>query len=314
MKINTKGKYVLVVCPNPSIDIYATVGDFQVGSTNRILNEERFPGGKGVHVAMALAELGVDIVLLGFWGSGTGQWIKNQCHERFQNIKCIGPELEGWSRSCYTFKSDGSFGDTELLGTGPQIDKKDQTQILDVFVKHISKAKAVALSGSWPSGAKGNEYAKMIKIAHSSSIPAFLDCTGSQLENALVENPYCIHLNSSEVLAFTDTDNFESAKDQIDKLCEVVAITNGAKGLYYFKGNNMIHSNVKIEKVYSTVGAGDCLLAGIIAGHVKKLDDKGIANLGAVCGAANCIHPELGILKRKDVERLLSTVENPINP
>ena len=60
-----------------------------------------------------------------------------------------------------------------------------------------------------------------------------------------------------------------------------------------------------MKKVYSSIGSGDCLLAGIIAGHIHQKEDQDIANLGAAAGAANCLRHELGMLRKSDVENLL---------
>ena len=308
MKINHNGDYVLVVCPNPSVDIYAWVNEFTFDATNRIIKEERYPGGKGVHVAMALAELDIEVVLLGLWGSVTGQWIKTECNKYYPNIRCIGPNIDGWSRSCYTFKSSGKLDDTELLGTGPDITGEDYDLFLNYLDDHLADAKAMVLSGSWPKGSPEAGYSQMIIKANRSVVPSFLDCTGIQLQNAVKEVPYCIHLNRHEVTTFTGTNNFESALNEISKVCQLAAITDGANGLSYFNGSETLHSLAKITKVYSSIGSGDCLLAGIIAGHINQNTDQEIANLGAACGAANCLRPELGMLRKSDVENLLENL------
>lgn len=49
---------ILSVCPNPSVDTYWNLhGPLHPGKTHRIGSEQRFPGGKGVHVALAVTEL-----------------------------------------------------------------------------------------------------------------------------------------------------------------------------------------------------------------------------------------------------------------
>ncbi len=305
MHINKKGNYVLVVCPNPSVDIYAWVDKFSTGITNRINKEERYPGGKGVHVAMALSELEIEVVLLGFWGSVTGNWIKEQCTKYYPKIKCVGPKLETWSRSCYTFKSTSNFDDTEILSSGPKVTEDDCAALLYHLVKYLPKAKAIALSGSWPSGAKENGYEEMIKWANKLSIPTFLDSTGIQFKNALKEKPFCIHLNKKEVMAFTQSPTFEEAQRKINESCKIVAITDGENGLYLTLENKTYHALSKVNKVFSTIGSGDCLVAGLIAGFVKALKAQEVAKLGAACGAANCIRPELGMLYKEDVDKFL---------
>ncbi len=309
MNINHKGEHVLVVCPNPSVDIYAWVDEFTIGSSNRISKEEKYPGGKGVHVAMALSELGINVLLLGFWGSVTGRWIKDQCNKYYPQIKCVGPELETWSRSCYTFKSESDFDDSELLSAGPEVTREDCDDLLYYLVKYLPKAKALALSGSWPQGAQENGYEQMIKWANKLSIPAFIDSTGVQFKNALKESPYCIHLNRKEALGYTCTETLKDAQEHINQYCQVSAITDGENGLYFTMDNDTFHGLSKVEEVYSTIGSGDCLLAGIIAGYVLQKNNQEIANLGAACGAANCIRPELGMMHKKDVEEFLNKID-----
>ena len=83
-------------------------------------------------------------------------------------------------------------------------------------------------------------------------------------------------------------------------------ITNGDKGVYYNTKETEVHSVYRIKDVVSTIGSGDCLLAGIVAGHLKDLPIQEIANLGAACGAANCMRKELGMLHKSDLQMLLS--------
>ncbi|UXP32257.1 PfkB family carbohydrate kinase [Reichenbachiella agarivorans] len=297
-------KRVLVVCPNPAIDIYAYIDHFNVGIPNRITKEKKYPGGKGLHVGMALSELGIEVTIAGFWGGESGQWIKKSCNEYYPNIQFIGTELEQWSRSCYTFKSEGNFDDTEILGTGPEIQKQDFQAFIESIESHLPSTVMVVLSGSWPKGSPENGYAEIIRIAQQANIKSMLDCTGKQLENALMNRPYAVHLNRKEITDFYQCD-FDKAKQQILQSCELAAITDGAKGLSLLTSQGTYHSLAKIDKVLSTIGAGDCLTAGVVAGIVEKLDPQSIANLGAACGAANCKREDLGMLYISEVKALL---------
>jgi tagatose 6-phosphate kinase len=60
--------------------------------------------------------------------------------------------------------------------------------------------------------------------------------------------------------------------------------------------------------VRSAVGSGDCLTAGLAVAHDRGHDWRQALRLGVACGAANCLRPELGMIHRADVERLLPTV------
>ena len=297
-------KKVLVVCPNPSIDILAQIAEFTIGVPNRIQTEERYPGGKGLHVAMALAELGIDVTVLGFWGGATGQWIKKETYKYYPKIQFIGPEIEELSRSCYTFKSNDTLNDTELLGTGPVITREQFENFLQIFIESFLSYSMIAFSGSWPQGVPEDAYKKLISLAKNTSIKTFIDCTGVQLKNVLHEKPFCIHLNKKEIKDFFHTDQLEEAIENILQHTHYAAITDGANGLYFHQGNTVTHALTSINKVLSTVGSGDCLLAGIIYGFIYDFSFEKIAMTGAACGAANCMRKELGMLYKNDVFEL----------
>lgn len=296
-------KNVLVVCPNPSIDIYAWVNRFSYGVPNRILKEERYPGGKGLHVAMALAELNIPVTVAGFWGGEAGAWIKKACNTYYPHINFTGPELKDWSRTCYTFKSGDDFDDTEILGPGPEVNEADLQSLVTQIKDQLSNCAMMALCGSWPKGSPEDGYSQLITLGKSHHIHTFLDCTGVQLKNSLDAAPFGVHLNRKEITDFYQLD-FTQAKQKLLDQCEVAAITDGAKGLYLMTNTDEYHALAKIDEVISTIGSGDCLVAGIVAGYMRQLTLGQVAKLGAACGAANCRRHELGMLFKSDVDRL----------
>lgn len=297
-------KPILVVCPNPAIDIFAWVDDFQIGAPNRILREKRYPGGKGLHVAMALSEIGMEVTVAGFWGGETGAWIKNECHKYYPKIEFIGPELCEWSRSCYTFKSNSAFDDTEILGTGPTITAADYKLFINAIDLELPDHTMMVLSGSWPKGAPEDGYSEIIKLGKSQNVQSFIDCTGKQLAFALAARPYGAHLNRKEIEEFYDTD-YQKAQLQLLKNCDMIAVTDGSKGLTLTTKSDSYLALAKIDKVISTIGAGDCLTAGVVAGIAQNLPIPDIARLGAACGAANCLREDLGMLYQSDVVNLM---------
>lgn len=303
-----KGKYMLVVCPNPSVDTYAWIEEFKHKDVNRITREDSYPGGKGVHVAMAAAEMEEPVKLLGFWGGATGKWIKDECERRYSNIECVGPNIKELSRTCYTFKSDSLFDDTEILGKGPSVSSEDLFLFFKEAEKYIPNAKSIVMSGSWPGGIKTG-YQELLKKANLYQKDVFLDCTGINLENALKESPYLIHLNKTEAQNFTNESEILNAASKMLRFCKVVAITDGSKGLYLVNSSRQINVSHKLESIYGTVGSGDCLTAGLAVAYNLNYDFIDTAKLGASCGAANCLHKELGLLSKSDVESLFKKSE-----
>ncbi|MFC2115035.1 1-phosphofructokinase family hexose kinase [Bacteroidota bacterium] len=298
---------LLAVCPNPSVDHYIWTDSLEPGKVHRALREKKYPGGKGVHVAMAAAELGEEVTLLGFWGAEVGRWIKNECHNK--NINCIGPELTESSRSCYTYKSDGVYDDTELLGCGPEINLDDFRMFTSEFGLAAEKSSVITMSGSWPKGSPPHGYAELMQIAKKSGKPVFLDATGESFRNGLNEGPYAIHLNHNEGKSITGLSGIPEMIDYFRKFAELVAITAGAEGLYLGFNDSIIHGKVKLDHVHSAVGSGDCLTAGLATGLIRKMKTEDVVRMGVACGASNCLRKDLGMLYKSDVERLLDEIE-----
>lgn len=298
----------LAVCPNPSVDTFVWVNSLAPGQVHRATSEKRYPGGKGVHVALAVAEMGEQVTLLGFWGGETGQWIKNECKKR--NIHCIGPDLNDWSRSCFTFKSEGNFDDTELLGCGPEISDETYQEFMNAYNDQVKNAHVITLSGSWPKGTTPDGYAQLIKEANKFHKPVFLDATGEPFKRGLKENPYAIHLNYAEGSEISFLTNVRDMVKYFRQYAQMVAITAGKKGLFFGVEDKIFHGNVTIDHpVYSAVGSGDCLTAGLAIGVMNKMGTEEMLKLGVACGGANCLREDLGMLYRHDVERLLERVE-----
>lgn len=299
---------VLTICPNPSIDTYAWLPTFVKGQANRIDVMKEFPGGKGIHVAMALKELGCTVSLLGNWAGPNGEWIKES--RQLQGIEVMGPELNGNTRRCYTFRSesDAQLNNSELLEPGPEMSTQDWKSFLAVFNSTLPHCDMVCLSGSWPKGAPNNAYYQLLELCAKADKKVILDCSGIQLEHALQSKFYGLHINADEAVAnFGTTDSSEIYNNLRDRV-SLLALTKGKEGLYLFGEANRAHANVLVKKVKSTVGSGDCLTAGIAYAVYNGLQFEEWARYGAACGAANCMNEDLGILRAQDVDKLLPMV------
>ncbi|HET7361613.1 MAG TPA: hexose kinase [Salinimicrobium sp.] len=298
---------ILSVCPNPSIDTYAWLDTFRSGKVNRIEKVQEFPGGKGIHVALALAELGMDSKLFGLWAGAAGEWIKAACEEK--RVSVSGVQVKGNNRKCYTFRSaDPNFNHSELLEPGPEINAGDWTGIKENFQKEIENASLICMSGSWPKGVPHDAYRQIIEIANEQNKRVILDCSGSQLKEALKTDIFGLHLNEHEAKNLCGSSDLEVLIEFLKGKVALVALTKGKEGLELYYKNEVFKANVKLENIISTIGSGDCLTAGIAYAVNKDMKPGEIAKYGVACGAANCLIEALGMLKKETVEKLLPKV------
>lgn len=299
---------ILSVCPNPSVDTYWNLhGPLQGGKTHRVSSEQRFPGGKGVHVALAVAELGEHSELLAFWAGATGEWLRHQC--KGLGVTAHGPEIAGLNRTCLTLRTnDAAWRDTEFLGPGPLISPDEYDAFLKNYQKLLERTSIIVLSGSWPPGAPEDPYGPMIDLANSAGIPVWLDCSGDVLRQSLPHQPYGLHLNKKEALEGLPAGYGGAPEKYYLQFVQALALTAGKDGLYLSTPAAAIHASCRLEQIVSAVGSGDCLTAGLAVGHYRGNNLEQMARLGASCGSANCLREDLGMLYRKDVEELLGRV------
>lgn len=304
---------ILCLCPNPSVDKFVWVEEFASGKVNRIEKEQSFPGGKGIHVALGIAELGEECALLGFWGGHTGKWIRQFCEER--GIQCYGPEVDEPNRTCLTFRSKAGLDGTELLGTGPFIGEDNINRYWLEFIRLLDRSSAVCMSGSWPPAYIEIAYFEFIKAAKKKGVKTFIDCSGKSLINTLSAYPYCIHINNQEGIDVFNEQSPLKIADMVLKNCDLAAITCGPEGLYLsVKNHSAIHGRCKLNNIISAVGCGDSLMAGLVVAQKRNLSLIDTAKLSVACGSANCIREELGMFYKKDVDMLWEQTEiAPIN-
>lgn len=293
---------ILCICPNPSIDKLIYFDTFSLSKTNRIKKELSYPGGKGVHVAIGIKELGEEVALLCFWGGDSGRWIKQECESK--GILCFGPNVENYSRTCLTIISKNNSNETEILGKGPTIGALEYNAFFKDYEMLLKKSNIVSMSGSWPKNSIGANYSQFIKKASLLNIKSFIDCSGDLLINALKEKPFAVHINHHECYDVYKSNNSLEVSLKMAKNCHISAITYGEKGLYLYDGKKQVHALSRVEKVISTVGSGDCLMAGLIVAYKRNYDLVKMAKLAAACGAANCKRENIGMFYRSDVEHL----------
>lgn len=298
---------ILCVCPNPSVDTFAWIDNLQAGHAHRIEREEHYPGGKGAHVAMAAAELGSEVVLVGFWAGPTGHWIRRGCEKL--GVVCKGPEVAGWSRLCYTFRSDGPYDETELLGAGPTITEQDVEDFLATVLAELPRAACVTCNGSWPTGSPYDGYARIVAEAHKHHVPALLDCTGEVFRDAIAQRPYAAHLNRNEAGVLLGSFDPAGAGRKLVENCELAVVTAGEKGAWFTHHGRTWRATCPIPTLISPVGSGDCLVAGLAVAVERKYDLQETIRLAVAAGAANCMREELGMLHRAQVEKLLADVQ-----
>lgn len=286
---------IYTVTLNPSLDYVVDVDDFELGRTNRAVSERLYAGGKGINVSFVLKNLGFESTALGFSAGFTGEEIKKQIQERgiTENFITV---LNGQSR--INIKLRGQQ-ETEINGRGPDIEKEHIQQLLKKL-SVLSPGDYLILAGSVPMKINDTIYYDILKTLDKKGIKAVVDTTGNLLLNVLKYHPFLIKPNIHELSELFSTEI--KTKEEVvqyglklqDMGAQNVIVSMAGDGAIFICENGEIYkSEAPKGVVKNSVGAGDSMVAGFLAGFCETKDFAKAFKMGVCTGSASAFSEDL---------------------
>lgn len=295
---------IYTVTFNPAIDYIVHTGTMQVGQVNRSQGEELYFGGKGINVSFVLHELGLTSKALGFVAGFTGAAIEAGIQEH--GIATDFVHLDsGFSRINVKIKSGE---ETELNGQGPNI---SEAAVAELFEKlnQLQDGDILILAGSIPNTMSADSYEKILAHLSDKNIKVVVDATKDLLLKVLPYHPFLIKPNNHELgeLFGMTLHSIEEIATYAKKLQEMgaqnVLISMAGDGALLIDETGKQHvCGVCKGTVKNSVGAGDSMVAGFVAGSMHG-DYEAALKLGTAAGGATAFSE--GLAQRAEIERLL---------
>ena len=296
---------IYTVTFNPSLDYIVSVDHFQVGAVNRTNTELMFPGGKGINVSMVLKNLGYDSVALGFMAGFTGKEIVRLLEEREVKSDFINV-AEGISRINVKLRSDE---ESEINGMGPAISAADIDKLYAQLDK-LTDGDVLVLAGSIPSVMPESMYMDIMKYLEDKNLHIVVDATKDLLMNVLPYHPFLIKPNNHElgeifgVTLNTKEEVIPYAKKLQEKGARNVLISMAGEGALLVTEDDQVFESMPPKgKVKNSVGAGDSMVAGFIAGYLNSHDYEEAFYMGLCTGSASAFSDNLAT--KPEVQALL---------
>lgn len=275
---------------NPALDYVIKTQKFQTGKINISEKEYILPGGKGINVSIILKTLGIDSTAYGFISGFVGEEIEKQVKK--YGIKTDFIKIEN-DISRINVKITTESEETAIDGQGPFIEQS-YIQLLYEKIDRIQKGDILILSGSIPRGIEKDIYQEICKKVENKDIKIFVDAAGELLLNTLKYHPFLIKPNQYELgeIFNIEISNQEEAIEYAKKLqqkgAKNVLVSMGKQGAILVDENGYSYksksSNTK--KRVNTVGAGDSMVAGFIAGYKLFDDYEKALQMGMAAGMA----------------------------
>ena len=296
---------IYTITLNPSIDYIVRLSDLTMGITNRTDSEEYYFGGKGINVSCVLSELDLESTALGFVAGFTGEAIE----KGIKNDRIITDFIrlkDGVSRINIKIKADE---ETEINGQGPHIGEAELEELMQKL-DNIKDGDIPILAGSIPKSMPDDTYERMLERIKDKDVLIVVDATKKLLVNSLKYKPFLIKPNRQEISEIFDVevkteDDIEKYAKELQKLgARNVLISLGGEGAMLIDEFGKKHkAGVLKEKVINTVGSGDSMVAGFVAGYVKENSYPYALKLGSVCGNATAFLP--GLATKEKINELL---------
>mgnify|MGYP000036117450 CR=1 FL=1 len=295
---------IYTVTFNPSLDYIVSVDDFKLGLTNRTSSELMLPGGKGINVSIVLKNLGIESTALGFMAGFTGKEIARRLEEDGVTSDFIQIE-EGISRINLKLKSiDG----TEINGSGPEIPKDKVEELMD-RLNTMKEGDILFLAGSIPASMPDDIYSRIMKELKDKGVMIVVDATRDLLMNVLKYHPFLIKPNNHELSEIFDImiDSKEKAvvyaKELQKKGAQNVIVSMAGEGAVFVGSDGSVFtSEAPHGVVKNSVGAGDSMVAGFLAGYLAKGDYAEAFKMGLCTGSASAFSDQLAT--REEVEQV----------
>ncbi|MHB8469665.1 MAG: 1-phosphofructokinase family hexose kinase [Gaiellaceae bacterium] len=307
---------IVTVTLNAAVDRTLTVPNFQPGHRHRASGGLTSAGGKGINVARALKSLEAPVIASGLAGGRTGDLIIEELAG--ESILNDFVRIADESRTSTAVVDPTAGTVSEIYEWGPAV-RPDELEMLLDKLRYLSRvASFVVFSGSLPRDVEDGFYAEAIRELNRRGVQCVLDTEGEPLRVGVEAEPFLVSPNQREAESlvgqeFSEDEDFVMALDAIADLgARNVLITQETSCFGLFREDRTVHryraSIARLEPVAS-VGAGDVLLAGFLAGRFngRPLDEALRSAVG--CAAASVVELGAGRFDVREAQRLASSVE-----
>lgn len=274
------------------------------GVVQRAVSGRVVPGGKGLHVAQMVAELGEPVRLVGLTDIAHDALIAG--HLRGRNVQWYGVQGHGELRQCFAI-SEPRGRVTEILEPSEELAPGVQAALLETVRRLLDDSSALVLTGSLPHGFPADTYAELIRQASERGVRCLVDTSGEALSLALEARPWLVKPNSDEAASLIgqSVDDVSAAVDCARQLNQRgvarAVVTLGAQGAVGYDGSDFLHAWSDSQEARNSVGSGDCFMAALAVGTVQGQSLEVSLHRAVASGAANAASDETGYANAADV-------------
>lgn len=292
---------------NPVIDKTTTVNGVAPEKKLRCSQPEFGPGGGGINVTRALRNLGADSIAIYPVGGYSGQFLNDLMKQHDLKFRTV--ETANYTRENFIVFDNATGMQYRFGMPGSEIEEGEWNALLDEVRK--TEADFIVASGSLLPGMPADIVAQVAQIAKDKGAKLILDTSGEALQKAVEVGVYLLKPNLGELSSLVGEEEVDdNTVDEIGKeiirrgQCEVLVVSMGAKGAKLMTRDEIIYVPSPVVRFVSTLGAGDCMVAGMVLALSRNKTLKEVLQYGIACGTAATLTHGSELCRKEDVERL----------
>jgi len=265
---------VVTVTINPAIDQTIIIPNFTAGAVNRVQSSQMDAGGKGINVASFLADFGQPVTVTGFLGADNDDIFRRLFERKGIEDRCV--RIAGQTRIGVKVSDEVFHQTTDINFPGETPSSADIKRLFEILAELTATHEWFVLSGSIPRGVSTSIYQEMVRTLAGKKV--VLDTSGEGFRQAIPAGPWLIKPNVDELSEYAGKP-LDSPKAILEQARAImsrynihsVVISMGKEGAIFVEGNETFWAVPPAVEVKSTVGAGDAMVAGIVAGKIRGL-------------------------------------------
>lgn len=277
---------IVTITLNPAIDHTIHLERFEPGKVNRVGWHHRQAGGKGVNVAALLTAYGVHCVATGFLGDENPELFEKLCREVGIGDGFI--RIPGETRTGIKVIDGSGTGTTDINFPGLAPDADGWRKLVHRLGELAEPGRWCVFGGSLPAGVETGHFRELLEIARTAGAKVAVDASGQALETAIDMGVDLIKPNEhelAEVMGISREVLVSDPAPVLRKLREKIGhviLSMGEKGALFGLSEGTFIAKPPQVEVVSSVGAGDSLLAGYLAGLMSGRSPVDRARLATV--------------------------------
>ncbi|PDV97864.1 1-phosphofructokinase family hexose kinase [Candidatus Chloroploca asiatica] len=300
---------IVTLTMNPSVDVSTDVDHVMPEHKLRCSAARFEPGGGGINVSRALRNLGEESLALYTAGGMRGAMLHDLLDHEHVSHRALG--VAEPTRESFAVLETNSGQQFRFNLPGPTLSEPEWRACLEALASITPVPTFIVASGSLPLGVADNFYAEVAAFGRTIGARVIVDTSGAALQAAVDASLFLIKPNLRELALLVGRsldDETEVERAALELVSSgrttVVVVSLGAAGALLATGTTCERLRSPTVPIRSKVGAGDSMVAGIVAGLVRGLDLREAVRFGVAAGAAAVMTPGSELCRRDDTERL----------